>query len=171
MSRAGPRYNGPCRPLETGLWLEIVLGRYIEISIYRVRYRYIVSYRYRPENIDFFDISRYYLFIAIIVFVRNELSAFLNEPIIIQPPTATENAASSDRTVIDSCSSLQWWSQHRSRYPSLVPVVRMLFGVPATSVPSERLFSKAGLVISDRRSRLSPQHAEQQCFMSCNWRD
>jgi hypothetical protein len=38
-------------------------------------------------------------------------------------------------------------------------------------VPSERLFSKAGLVISDRRSRLSPLHAEQQCFMSCNWLD
>ena len=38
--------------------------------------------------------------------VRNELSSFLTEPIIL-PPTATGNAASSDRTVIDSCSSLQ----------------------------------------------------------------
>ena len=104
------------------------------------------------------------------VTVTNCMGSFLTEPIIL-PPTSTGIAASSDRTVIDSCSSLQWWSQHRSRYPSLVPVVRMFFGVPATSVPSERLFSKAGLVISDRRSRLSPQHAEQQCFMSCNWLD
>lgn len=102
--------------------------------------------------------------------IRNELGSFLTEPLIL-PPTSAGNAASSDRTVIESCSSLQWWSHHRSRYPSLVPVVRMLFGVPATSVPSERLFSKAGLVISDRRSRLSPLHAEQQCFMSCNWLD
>jgi len=61
--------------------------------------------------------------------IRNELGSFLIEPLI--PPTSKGNAASSDRTVIDSCSSLQWWSQHRIKCPSLVPVVRMLFGVPA----------------------------------------
>jgi hypothetical protein len=37
---------------------EVVMTRYIEISIYRTRYRYIVSYRYRQKNIEFFDISR-----------------------------------------------------------------------------------------------------------------
>lgn len=45
--------------------------------------------------------------------------------------------------------------------------------VPArpTSVSSERLFSKAGSIISDRRSNLTPQHAEQLCFLSNNWSD
>ena len=47
--------------------------------------------------------------------VRNELASFLAEPIIL-PPISTGNAASSDQTVIESCFSLQWWSQHRSNY-------------------------------------------------------
>ena len=33
----------------------------IEISIYRFRYRYIVSYRIVEKDIEFFDISRYFL--------------------------------------------------------------------------------------------------------------
>jgi hypothetical protein len=102
--------------------------------------------------------------------VRTELCSFLAEPLLSS--SSSGNAASSSQQTVESCtSSLQWWSEHKRKYPSLAPVVRMLFAIPATSVPSERLFSKAGLVITDRRSRLSPQHAEEQCFMSCNWVD
>jgi len=66
---------------------------------------------------------------------------------------------------------LQWWSAHKTVFPNLASVVRMLLAVPATSVSSERLFFKAGAIISDRRSRLTPHHAEQLCFLSANWRD
>jgi hypothetical protein len=52
----GPRPGWPPPPpLDPPL---VVMSRYIELSIYRVRYRYIVSYRYRRKNIDFFDLSR-----------------------------------------------------------------------------------------------------------------
>jgi hypothetical protein len=102
--------------------------------------------------------------------IRKDLDSFLAEPIIL--PSSTPGNATVSSQAVDTCqSSLHWWLQHRSNYHSLVPVVRMLFGVPATSVPSERLLSKAGLVINDRRSRITPQHAEQQCFLSCNWLD
>jgi hypothetical protein len=66
---------------------------------------------------------------------------------------------------------LEWWALHKSSYPVLSQVARLLMAVPATSVSSERLFSKAGAVISDRRSKLLPKHAEQLCFLSQNWMD
>jgi len=47
-------------------------------------------------------------------------------------------------------------------------VAMSVLGIPATSVASERLFSKCGLVISDRRSSLSQQHVEQLVFLSQN---
>jgi len=45
---------------------ELVMNRHIEISIYRFRYRYIVSYRIVKKDIDFFDISRYFKNIGIL---------------------------------------------------------------------------------------------------------
>ena len=51
---------------------------------------------------------------------------------------------------------------------SVAEVAMSVLGIPATSVVSERLFSKYDLVISDRRSSLSPQHVEQLVFLSQN---
>ncbi|XP_068083580.1 E3 SUMO-protein ligase ZBED1-like [Anabrus simplex] len=39
---------------------------------------------------------------------------------------------------------------------------------PATSVPAERLFSKAGLVISDRRCSITPKHVDMLLFLNQN---
>jgi len=52
------------------------MTRYIEISIYRFRYRYIVSYRIVEKDIEFFDISRYLKNIGISSLVQSFTGQF-----------------------------------------------------------------------------------------------
>lgn len=40
--------------------------------------------------------------------------------------------------------------------------------IPATSTPAERIFSKAGLIMTDRRSRLSSKHLYELLFINQN---
>lgn len=70
----------------------------------------------------------------------------------------------------EDCNPLDWWSRSTSmvRFPTVALVARAYLAIPATSVASERLFSKCGLVISDRRASLSPAHVEQIVFLSQN---
>ena len=53
-----------------------------------------------------------------------------------------------------SCDPLQWWKDNSHVYPSLTESARRYLCTVATSVPAERLFSKAGELLSIRRSRI-----------------
>jgi len=48
---------------------------------------------------------------------------------------------------------LAWWAKNKATYPAVAAVVRHLLAIPATSVPSEWLFSKAGGAIDWRRPK------------------
>lgn len=60
---------------------------------------------------------------------------------------------------------LQWWDSRKTEYPALTKLARKYLCIPATLVPSERLFSSAGLTITEKRSRLSPQSAGTLLFL------
>ncbi len=47
-----------------------------------------------------------------------------------------------------------WWKENCSRYKHLAQLARKYLCLPATSVPSERLFSTAGNIVSAKRSCL-----------------
>ena len=57
----------------------------------------------------------------------------------------------------ESPTILQWWAERAAAFSLISPVARVLLAVPATSAPSERVFSFAGLVSSGRRASISPQ--------------
>ncbi|CAB4384487.1 unnamed protein product [Rhizophagus irregularis] len=59
---------------------------------------------------------------------------------------------------------LKWWKLHKEEYPHLANMVKNYLGVPATSAPSERIFSSATDVITYDRASLAP---ETVCSVMC----
>ncbi|KAG8233111.1 hypothetical protein J437_LFUL012537 [Ladona fulva] len=54
----------------------------------------------------------------------------------------------------------------RKKYPRLSTLAQKHLAVVATSVPSERVFSKAGQIISERRSRLKSSTAQKLIYFT-----
>lgn len=62
---------------------------------------------------------------------------------------------------------LQWWKEQVD-LPLLSKLARSYLSIPATSVPSERVFSTAGDIVSAQRSLLLPEHVDQLIFLNKN---
>lgn len=61
---------------------------------------------------------------------------------------------------------LIWWKQNSHVFPLISSVAKVYLSVIATSVPSERLFSKAGELISLKRNRLKPKNINMLLFLN-----
>ncbi|XP_028292263.1 zinc finger BED domain-containing protein 1-like [Gouania willdenowi] len=61
-----------------------------------------------------------------------------------------------------------WWSLNESRFKNLSRLAKAYLCIPATSVPAERVFSAAGLVVNRLRSRLLPKHVDMLLFLNKN---
>ena len=63
---------------------------------------------------------------------------------------------------------LAWWSDKQHEYPNLYYVAKKYLAIPATSVPSERIFSLAGFIVRKNRTNLLPDHVNQNIFLAKN---
>ncbi|CAI6371978.1 unnamed protein product [Macrosiphum euphorbiae] len=63
---------------------------------------------------------------------------------------------------------LLWWKLNQYVYPRLFKFVKKRFCIMGTSVPCERIFSKAGQTITKKRSRLTCSKFEQMIFLNFN---
>ncbi|XP_055956189.1 E3 SUMO-protein ligase ZBED1-like, partial [Patella vulgata] len=63
---------------------------------------------------------------------------------------------------------LTWWSAQRNKYPYLSKLAKVYLCVPGTSVPSERVFSTAGDIVSSQRSCLKPSCVDMLIFLKKN---
>ncbi|KAE8751356.1 hypothetical protein FOCC_FOCC001927 [Frankliniella occidentalis] len=79
---------------------------------------------------------------------RTELRAFLER-------------APSPRTA----NPLEVWEGIRHEYPNLYKIARVFLSLVATSVPSERMFSDAGNIVTDKTNRLTPAHLQHRLFL------
>ena len=82
---------------------------------------------------------------------QDEVDIFLKEP----PVTPNTNP-------------LHWWKQNSHRFPYLSEVAKRVLCIPATSVPSERIFSKSGLVVNKQRASLKPSNVDMIVFLNKN---
>jgi hypothetical protein len=64
---------------------------------------------------------------------------------------------------------LQWWIKRKGKYPNLWKMARDLLGIPATSTPSERTFSRATTLYSKHRSRLLGDVAQALMNLGSWW--
>lgn len=83
-----------------------------------------------------------------------ELQKYINEPIIKR-----------------SEDPLLWWHTRRCVYPILYKYMLKRLNLVATSVPCERIFSKAGLIQSEKRTRLSSTKVSQLLFIGSNLKE
>jgi hypothetical protein len=64
---------------------------------------------------------------------------------------------------------LHWWKQQLDTFPNLAKLAQGILAVPATSAPSERVFSIAGLVLQAKRSALAPHRVDKIIFVHNNY--
>jgi hypothetical protein len=67
--------------------------------------------------------------------------------------------------------ALAWWKVNETKFPMLAALARRVLAIPATSASCERIFSRAGLTVSDLRASLLPDIAEVLVLMHDYWND
>jgi hypothetical protein len=63
---------------------------------------------------------------------------------------------------------LIWWSSHEISFPNLSLAAEYFLSIPATSVPCERIFSKAGLIYDKSRKLLSSNNLDKRIILTMN---
>ncbi|PIO31982.1 hypothetical protein AB205_0067260 [Aquarana catesbeiana] len=63
---------------------------------------------------------------------------------------------------------LTWWKSNECKYPHIATMARCYLAVPGSSVPSERVFSTAGDIVTATRSTLSPDNVDILVFLKKN---
>ena len=63
---------------------------------------------------------------------------------------------------------MKFWRDNKSSFPLLYQVAKKYLHIPATSVPSERIFSLAGFIVRKKRTKLLEKHVNQQIFLAKN---
>ncbi|XP_070138456.1 uncharacterized protein [Drosophila bipectinata] len=69
---------------------------------------------------------------------------------------------------MQSLETLTYWKTHFLEYPSLAAVAKRYLCIPASSTESERMFIRAGQIISDRRTSLKQKHLNTLLMLNRN---
>ena len=94
-----------------------------------------------------------------------EVEAFFQEPLLQMTMTTTDSTGKEQQREQDP---MLWWRQNANRYPMLRSLAKRYLGPPPSSVDSERLFSSAGDICTESRSRLLADNAEMLIVLKVN---
>jgi len=63
---------------------------------------------------------------------------------------------------------LVWWKLHADKYPHVWKLASIVLAIPATSAPSERVFSAAANIVNKKRVRLKSENVDLLVFLKAN---
>ena len=91
---------------------------------------------------------------------------------VVQPDKPRSSAASELENYLD-CRDivddpLEFWRTHKQSFPRLFEIVKQTLFAPGSTAGIERIFSVAGYILSDRRTRTSDDNFENQLFANVN---
>ena len=90
---------------------------------------------------------------------------------VVQPDKPRSSAASELENYLD-CGDvgdpLEFWRTHKPSFPRLFEIVKQTLFAPGSTAGIERIFSVAGYILSDRRTRTSDDNFENQLFANVN---
>ncbi|XP_040151483.1 E3 SUMO-protein ligase ZBED1-like [Anopheles arabiensis] len=64
----------------------------------------------------------------------------------------------SEQNLQVKCDPFIWWKEREVVYPILSTLAKKYLSIPASSVPCERIFSKAGYILTEKRNRLTSKN-------------
>ena len=105
-------------------------------------------------NMDWFDD---------VVLVATEGPKFTKAEIVANE--VTRNVSEPSSTV----DPLTWWRERAPTYPIISHLAKKYLAIPASSVPSERIFSLAGNIVTKKRANLKPENVDRLIFLHKNF--
>jgi hypothetical protein len=105
-------------------------------------------------NMDWFDD---------VVLVATEGPKFTKAEIVANE--VTRNVSEPSSTV----DPLTWWRERARTYPIISHLAKKYLAIPASSVPSERIFSLAGNIVTKKRANLKPENVDRLIFLHKNF--
>jgi len=91
---------------------------------------------------------------------ENELKAFMSDSVAIPLTMDDDDSAYTN--------PLEWWKMNEKTYPHIACLARSYLAIPATSAPSERIFSRAGRLLTAKRASMSSDIAQWMMIIGEN---
>ena len=88
------------------------------------------------------------------------------QPTPVARDEVTEYLAEKVTNITDN--PLAWWKQNEEKFPLSARLAKKYLSLPASSAPSERIFSKMHAVVDKRRASLDPDRVERIVFIKEN---
>ncbi len=101
----------------------------------------------------------------ILLVTEDVLPDLSSTDVIIKEP---ENYSNIRAIVNEFSCPLNFYKINENIIPNMAKIAKMVFCITASSVPSECLFSTAGDLISQKRSRLQPECAQDLLLLKKN---
>lgn len=101
---------------------------------------------------------------------QSALDILFKKSVAIDSDSAADEFARylSEPSISHNHCPFSWWKNNAEKFSRFVPLARKYLAIPATSTSSERVFSTAGNIVSNKRCNLHPENVDKLVFLYQN---